>query len=202
MNSPMILTIFAIIFLLLEVAFFLACYRWLSNGKKVREKEFTRLDQERSELIELQEAVSNELAQAKKISAETLLKLHKVGADAHNEWTEMTQKCEELLGEIKLKSQEIVTDATSKMNMTTMQIQKSTQVAMNTATELHEATQSAQKLLRFFDDNVPSDEIFKELQAEKYAEARRLIFEGVEVSSICRKLGLSQSEVQLLSYMG
>lgn len=202
MNSPMILSIFAAVFLLLEVAFFLACFRWLSNGKKLREKEFTRLDQERNELIELQEAVSNELAQAKQISADTLAKLRKVGADAHNEWTEMTQKCESLLGEIELKSQELVAEATSKMNKTTMQIEKSTQIAMNTAAELQEATQSAQKLLRFLDESVPSDEIFKELQAEKYAEARRLIFEGAEVSSICRKLGLSQSEVQLLSYMG
>jgi hypothetical protein len=201
-NSTLILSIFAAVFIVLETVFFLACFKWLSNGKKLREREFNRLDQERAELVELQAAVSSELTQAKKISEETLSKLRKVGADAHDEWIEMTQRCESLLTDIEMKSKELVNDAISKMNKTTMQIEKSTQLAMNTSTDLKESTQSAQKLLRFLDESVPSDEIFKELQAEKYAEARRLIYEGAEVSSICRKLGLSQSEVQLLSYMG
>jgi len=201
-NSTLILTGFAVVFVVLETVFFIACFKWLSSGKKLREREFNRLDQERAELVELQEAVAGELAQAKKISEETLSKLRKVGSDAHDEWIEMTHKCESLLTDIESKSNVIVSDALSKMNKTTMQLEKSTQVASNACSDLKEATQSAQKLLRFLDESVPSDEIFKELQAEKYAEARRLIYEGAEVTSICRKLGLSQSEVQLLSYMG
>lgn len=202
MNSTLILTVFAVVFVVLETVFFLACFKWLSNGKKLREREFNRLDQERAELVELQQAVAGELAQAKKISEETLSKLRKVGSDAHDEWLEMTHKCESLLTDIESKSNDIVSEALSKMNKTTMQIEKSTQIANNSCSDLKEATQNAQKLLRFLDESVPSDEIFKELQAEKYAEARRLIYEGAEVTSICRKLGLSQSEVQLLSYMG
>lgn len=202
MNTTIILSIFATAFLMLEVVFFLACFRWLSNGKKLREREFVRLDQERAELVELQEAVSRELAQARKISDETLSKLRKIGADAHDEWIEMTQKCDTLLGDIETKSAEIVNESVSKCNKSLMHVEKSTQLAMNTVTQLNEATQSAQKLLRFLDESVPSEEIFKELQAEKYAEARRLIHSGTDSSLICRKLGLSQSEVQLLSYMG
>ncbi|MEY2988270.1 MAG: hypothetical protein RJB13_1791 [Pseudomonadota bacterium] len=202
MNSTLILSTFAAVFIIIETVFFLACFRWLSKGKKLREREFSRLDQERAELVELQAAVAGELSQAKKISEETLTKLRKVGSDAHEEWLEMTKRCETLLVDIEAKSKDIVNDAVAKLNKTTMQIEKSTQIAMNTSADLKESTQSAQKLLRFLDESVPSDEIFKELQAEKYAEARRLIFEGAEVNSICRKLGLSQSEVQLLSYMG
>jgi len=201
-NSTLILSIFAATFIVLETVFFLACFKWLSNGKKLREKEFNRLDQERAELVELQAAVTGELALAKKISEETLAKLRKVGADAHDEWIEMTQRCESLLTDIEAKSKDIVANAVAQMNKSTMQIEKSTQLATNASADLKESTQSAQKLLRFLDESVPSDEIFKELQAEKYAEARRLIYEGAEMNSICRKLGLSQNEVQLLSYMG
>ncbi len=202
MNTIVILSVFGFVFLMLEALFFMSCFRWLSNGKKIREREFMRLDQERSELLELQQSVSMELAQAKKISEETLSKLKRVGADAHAEWTEMTHKCELLLKELEEKSRELTENSLNHVNRQRMQLEKSVQVASQTSTELNEATNNAKRILRFLDENVPSDEILKELQAEKYAEARRLIQEGKELGSICRKLGLSQSEVQLLSYMG
>jgi len=201
-NTIVILSIFGFVFLMLEALFFMSCFRWLSNGKKIREREFMRLDQERSELVELQQSVSMELAQAKKISEETLSKLKRVGADAHAEWTEMTHKCESLLKELEDKSRELTETSISHVNRQRMQLEKSVQIASQTSSELVESTNNAKRLLRFLDENVPSDEILKELQAEKYAEARRLIQEGKELGTICRKLGLSQSEVQLLSYMG
>ncbi len=202
MNTIVILAIFGFVFLMLEALFFMSCFRWLSNGKKIREREFMRLDQERSELLELQQSVSMELAQAKRISEETLSKLKRVGADAHAEWTEMTQKCEILLKELEDKSRELTDSSVNHVNRQRMQLEKSVQVASQTSSELVEATSNAKRILRFLDENVPSDEILKELQAEKYAEARRLIQDGKELGAICRKLGLSQSEVQLLSYMG
>ena len=202
MNTIVVLSIFGFVFLLLEALFFMSCFRWLSNGKRTREREFSNLDQERGELVELQQAVSRELAQAKKISEETLSRLKRVGADAHAEWMEMTQKCEHLMVDLEAKSRELAESSLNQVNRQRMQLEKSVQVATQTSSELLETTNSAKRILRFLDENVPSDEIFKELQAEKYAEARRLIHEGKELGVICRKLGLSQSEVQLLSYMG
>ena len=117
-------------------------------------------------------------------------------------WTEMTHKCELLLKELEAKSRELTESSLNHVNRQRMQLEKSVQIASQTSVELQEATNNAKRILRFLDENVPSDEIFKELQAEKYAEARRLIQEGKELGTICRKLGLSQSEVQLLSYMG
>lgn len=202
MNNIVLLSIFGFVFLALEAVFFMSCFRWLTNGKRQREREFARLDQERGELVELQQAVANELAQAKKISEETLTKLKRVGADAHAEWIDMTQKCELLVNELESKSTELTENCLNQTNRQRMQLEKSIQVANQSTADLLEATKSANRVLRFLDESVPSEEIFKELQAEKYAEARRLIHEGKEVGLICRKLGLSQSEVQLLSYMG
>jgi len=201
-NNIVIIACIGFVFLLLEAVFFLTCFRWLSNGKRIREKEFARLDQERAELMELQQAVSRELSQAKKLSEETLAKLKRVGADAHAEWTEMTQKCETLMNELEDKTRHLAEGSLNQINRQKMQLEKACQLASQTHSELSEATTSAKRILRFLDDNIPSDEILKELQAEKYAEARRLIHEGKDAGMICRKLGLSQSEVQLLSYMG
>lgn len=202
MNSIVIISTIAALFLFLEVAFFIICFRWLSNGQKKREKEFMRLDSERGELVDLQQAVSRELQEAKRLSEETVGKLKRIGADAHAEWNEMTHKCESLLADLEERLRTLSDASVQQINRQKMQIEKSIQVAENTNSNLAESTQNAKKILRFLDENVPSDEVFKELQAEKYAEARRLIHDGKDLATICRKLGLSQSEVQLLSYMG
>lgn len=202
MNTIAVVSIFGFIFLLLEAVFFMSCFRWLSSGKKLREREFARLDQERAELMDLQQSVSRELNQAKKISEETLSKLKRIGADAHDEWVEMTHKCDELMKILEKQSSELSENTINNVNRQRMQLEKSIQLANQTAHTLSESTASAQRVLRFLDENVPSDEILKELQAEKYSEARRLINEGTDLNAICRKLGLSQGEVQLLSYMG
>jgi plasmid maintenance system antidote protein VapI len=193
---------FAVVLLLLEGVFFLTCFRWLSSGKRAREREFARLDSERSELVDLQQAVARDLRDAKKLSEDTLVKLKRVGADAHDEWIEMNRKCEHLVSELEEKLRDLAEISVSQITRQKMQLEKAIQVAGHTRDQLTESTSDAKKILRFLDENVPSDEVLKELQAEKYAEARRLIQDGKEINVICRKLGLSQSEVQLLSYMG
>lgn len=202
MNTIVALSVFGVVFLLLEAVFFMTCFRWLSSGKKAREREFVRLDAERSELVELQQAVARELKDAKRLSEETLVKLKRVGADAHAEWTEMNKKCEILVLELEGKLNSLSDTSVNQMNRQRMILEKSIQIAEQTNVTLCESTANAKKILRFLDESVPSDEVLKELQAEKYAEARRLIQEGKDLGVICRKLGLSQSEVQLLSYMG
>lgn len=114
----------------------------------------------------------------------------------------MSKKCEHLVIEIEDKLREFTDTSVNQINRQKMQLEKAIQVAGQTHNQLSESATDARKILRFLDENVPSDEVLKELQAEKYAEARRLIQDGKDIGAICRKLGLSQSEVQLLSYMG
>jgi hypothetical protein len=201
-NVIIILACFGVVFLLLEALFFMFCFRWLSSGKRAREKEFVRLDSERQELVELQQAVSKELKEARKLSEDILVKLKRVGSDAHAEWTEMTMKLETLSSDFEVKLNQLTESSIVHLNRQRMQLEKALQIAGETQTSLQESTNGAKKILRFLDENIPSDEVLKELQAEKYAEARRLIHEGRDVAAICRKLGISQSEVQLLSFMG
>ncbi|MEY3901711.1 MAG: hypothetical protein RL189_1017 [Pseudomonadota bacterium] len=202
MNNIVIISSFGALFLLLEVVFFMTCFRWLANGKRAREKEFARLDAERHELVDLQQSVARELKEAKRLSEDTLNKLRRIGADAHDEWTEMSRKSELVVNELEEKLRALADVSVGQINRQKMQLEKTVQIAEQTNGQLLESSANARKILRFLDENVPSDEVLKELQAEKYAEARRLIHEGKELAVICRKLGLSQSEVQLLSYMG
>ncbi len=157
MNTIVIMSVFACVLLLLEAIFFLTCFRWLSNGKRAREKEFARLDAERGELVELQQAVARELREAKKLSEETLVKLKRVGADAHEEWTEMSKKCEPLVIELEEKLRELTDISVSQINRQKMQLEKAIQVAGQTHSQLTESSTDAKKILRFRVGNVPED---------------------------------------------
>lgn len=189
------------LFLLLEVLFFLYCFRWLSAGRRQRERELSRLDAERAELLDLQSALATDMREAKRLSEETLGRLSRIGTEAGAEWRDMMERMESLLQEVESRAQETSAKSISEIQRSRLTLEKSLRDALQTQNTLDEKVQTARHLLRFFEKNVQTDEIVKELQAEKYEAARRMLSDGKETSFICKKLGLTHSEVALLSFV-
>jgi hypothetical protein len=189
------------LFLLLEVLFFFYCFRWLSSGRRAREREFARLDAERAELIELQSALASDLRAAKQLSEETVARLGRLGAEAGAEWREMMDRMSALSEEIDRNARKLSDDVLSKLQRGRMTLDKGVRDAAAVGVALDERLARARDLLRFFEREVPTEEIVKELQAEKYERARRMLSEGMETGAICKKLGLTHGEVSLLSFV-
>ena len=189
------------LFLLLEGLFFLYCFRWLSAGRSQRARDFLRLDAERAELLDLQSALSADVRDAKRMSEDTLGRLSRLGAEASAEWHDMMERMESLLHEVETRARETSERSLSDIHRGRLTLDKGLRDAQVLQNSLDERVQKARALLRFFEKNVHTDEIVKELQAEKYESARKLLSDGNETSVICKKLGLTQSEVALLSYV-
>ncbi|MCA2959840.1 MAG: hypothetical protein IOD12_06270 [Silvanigrellales bacterium] len=189
------------LFLLLEGLFFLYCFRWLSAGRRQRERDFLRLDAERAELLDLQSALAVDVREAKRMSEDTLGRLSRLGTEAGAEWRDMMERMESLLHEVETRAQETSEKSLSDIHRGRLTLDKAIRDAQVLQNSLEERVQKARALLRFFEKNVQTDEIVKELQAEKYESARQMLSDGNETSVICKKLGLSQSEVALLSYV-
>jgi hypothetical protein len=83
--------------------------------------------------------------------------------------------------------------------MKTLALEKIIKDAQILNENLIASTKKSQKILRLFDATVPPEDIFKEIQTEKYAEAKKLLQDGIEASDVSRRLGMSMSEVLLLS---
>ena len=201
MNLAILVFLFAAAFLVFEAVFFLYCFRWLSGAKKQREKEFARIDSERNELIDLQHAVSMDLSLAKKLAEESSAKLQRLGADVHAEWTDMAGKMERLRFELEQQSEKLVETSLQRFQKSKLQLEKVSMDASALQAKLSEKIVSARKILRVFDNEFPLQEIQKGLQEEKYEKAKRMLQEGAEPSAISRSVGISHSEVALLSYM-
>lgn len=199
MNYVALLLCIGFILFLSQVFFFFICIKWLKSGKIKRDKEFAILDAERAKLIEIQSVLTEEVNQAKKLAGDTLNKLMLIGSEAHAEWEDVTKKINSVLIEVD-KHSEIILDANiSNLNMRTMALEKVIRDAENINQSMLISIKKAQKILKLFDASVPTEEIFKEIQNEKYSEAKKLLQQGIEASEIVKRLGMSLSEVLLIS---
>ena len=122
-----------------------------------------------------------------------------IGSEAHAEWEDVTKKINSVLVEVDKHSEIILEANISNLSMRSMALEKIMKDAEVLNESLILSTKKAQKILKLFDSSVPTEEIFKEIQTEKYAEAKKLLLEGVEASAVVKKLGMSMTEVLLLS---
>jgi hypothetical protein len=199
MNYIALLLCIGFVLFLFQIVFFFSCMKWLKSGKIKRDKEFAILDSERAQLIEIQSALSQEVREAKKLASETLNKLMVIGSEAHAEWEDVTKKINSVLVEVDRHSEIILEANISNLSMHSMSLEKIMKDAEIISGNLMISTKKAQKILKLFDTSVPTEEIFKEIQTEKYAEAKKLLLEGIEASVVVKRLGMSMSEVLLLS---
>ena len=201
MNLLVVIASLGGLFLLMEAIFFLYCFRWLSSGKREREKDFQKLDRDRADLISLQSSVMSTLQESKSLAKETLSQLNRIGAEAHGEWNEMFTKMNHLMNEVDQHSAQISANAADTFQRTRLRLEKLMQESAHICRGLEERTLDAKKTLHLFDSSAPQDRILSEIQDDKYKRAKHLLGEGLETSEITKRLGISQSELALISFM-
>lgn len=188
--------------LVCEVAFFIYCFQWLASGKKLREKQFEVIDSERKELQSLQQKVSSELQRAQILAGDTLEKLTLLGSQVNAEWNEMSLKTKETTAEVVEHVKQLIDSQLSQLTESRLSVEKTLSTAQHRSQQLGDVLKKCQGLLKFFDKSVPADEIVKQLQSDKYSEARQMLLNGQSASLVSKKLGISLSEVSLLASMG
>ena len=199
MNSILVLVCIGVGLFLFQCFFFMTCIKWLSNSKKKRDQEFAILDRERAKLIELQGHLKDDIYEAKKLADETLKKLKLIGTQAHAEWEEMTKKINDVLIEVDSHSEKLLENNITKLNLQKMALDKCTLKAQQIHDAIVLVTVKGHKILKLFDTGLPADEIFKELQTNKYSDAKKMLSDGIDASIVSKKLGLSMGEIVTLS---
>ena len=199
MNTVLIMVCIGVALFIFQSIFFISCVKWLASSKKKRDREFALLDKERAKLIELQGQLKDDISEARKLADDTLKKLKLIGAEAHAEWEDMTKKIHEVLIEVDSHSEKLLENNISKLNLQRMSLDKSVQNAHQINEILTIATLKGQKFLKLFDSGLPTDEILKELQTNKYTDAKKMLSDGMDASIISKKLGLSMGEIVTLS---
>jgi hypothetical protein len=179
--------------------FFVFCFRWLSAGKKQREKDFSRLDNERNELLQLQEALRSDMQETKHLAENTLQKLRLLGAESHQEWLEMRAGVDGAAQEFQESSKIILDESVATITRQKLGLEKVVKTAGERERVLVDRLKDVERVLKILDRNAPVEQVLKDIQADKYSEAREMLNQGIDPSQISRKLALSLNEVSLLS---
>lgn len=199
MNMMVLVLSIGVVLFVFQAIFFASCAKWLSGQKKKKEQDFKILDKERAKLIELQSQLKAEVLEAKKLSEDNLKKLKILGSEVHAEWDDITKKINDVLIEIDHHSSTMLESNISKLNLQKMSIDKSVQNAYKIEESLGTVVKKAQRILKLFDAVLPTEDVLKELQSNKYMDAKKMLHDGLDASVISKKLGLSMGEVVTLS---
>jgi hypothetical protein len=200
MNIVILVAAIAGVMLAFELAFFLFCFRWLASGKRAREKEFARLDDERAELLRLQSLLKQDMVETKALADDTLKKLRVLGADAHSEWMEMRECVQTLTQEFDSSAKRITDENVAQLVKQRLTLEKAGKEGREQEIRLGERMREVERALRFLDKSTPVDQIQRDLQKEKYAEAKSMLDKGIDPAAISRRLGISINELALLSH--
>lgn len=104
--------------------------------------------------------------------------------------------------------QEIIDDFTKKLEPPIIEITKKHHLLESTLKKadleknrLISSIKKAEKICRFFQNEIPYQELLKDIEFKKYEDARKLITQGYSSDKIARELDINTSEVELIKGM-
>jgi hypothetical protein len=115
------------------------------------------------------------------------------------EWQNIALKVHELVELVDHKSKDILEANIMQASKVNLQLAKTCKTAEHLQEALEESRKNTHKTLRLLDQNVQADDLLKQIQTEKYTEAKELLLKGIEPHVISKKLGISMGELILLS---
>lgn len=95
--------------------------------------------------------------------------------------------------------EQVIENKIAKLSNMRMNVEKVAQNAGRVHENLSYSIEKAQKTLKLFDVDVPIEQVLKEVQTNKYSEAKKLLLQGRDASSVAKDLGMSVSEVVMVS---
>lgn len=199
MNVFVIMISFGVSLFVFQVLFVTFCVRWLASGKRKRDKEFQLLDEERQQIIEMQAGLKKEIEDVQRLSKDTFQKLRILSTEVHEEWNDVTNKVSTILEEVESQIGRVCEGNLSKLSMERMAIEKCLQDAQCCRRDLLESLKKVNNVVKLLDSSISADDVVKDIQTDKYLQAKQMLEQGYDASTIASKLALTKSEVVTIS---
>ena len=183
----------------IQVFFFLTVAKWLKSLKKNRYKDFELLDRERHALSIMQKNLKKDISDCKNLSEATIQKIKVMMNHTENETSQIVKNVSQFKNKLEDHVSSLMDEQLKILSKKILAIEKLVKQSKETQGNLSQSIKKAHTLLKLFDHKAPTEDIIRELQADKYSKAKELLKEGKEASLVSKKLGMSMSEVLLLS---
>jgi len=175
-----------------------AIYR-LGMRQKAQDATISDLTEERLLLKEMQERMRGDLALAESRQKDLFNKFAQLAAEAEEEFIRVKSGVQETIADIsKEVSQQFespLQELVKRQGAVDVQIKK---IKLERES-LEKAIIRGQEIASFFNKNGKYEEVLSDIQDKKYEDARALISNGKSVDAVSRILGMTRSEVELVS---
>ena len=162
------------------------------------EELLAEITRERQMFQELATSLREEIDSAHTSSRQALLQVQTLAAeieqDAKGSKEVITQNVKDVYTEMSTQIEKPLADLSVRQNSLELLLRKVTSERKILVALLARG----EKLCKFFDGQLPYDEILKEIEMKKYTDARNLLAQGIGYQQVASDLGLSMSEVALL----
>ncbi|MFK7824191.1 MAG: hypothetical protein AB8G05_08540 [Oligoflexales bacterium] len=191
---------FLILLTLFDVGILIFLYLLLQR-KQGSDELLQDLTEERRLLNNLKNEVKSEVDRASELTQIQLKKIMKLAAEVEQD---ATLSKENLASHLE----EVFTEFTQKLESPMLELTKKHHLLENMLRKvdfekkrLLKAIQKGEKICRFFHNDLPYDELLKDIELKKYEDARKLLTQGYSSEKVATELGMRVSEVELLESM-
>jgi hypothetical protein len=184
--------------LLLDLAL-LAAVVFLNRRQEVQKELILELTEERRILTELRDSVRDELELGRRNASQILEKVTHVAAEAEMEvksgGATIAEQMEGVVKALTSKFDQPLKDLHEKQVYIEGLISR---LASEKSAMAH-LVKRGEYLTKFFNKNVPLDELIEDMEDKKYTDARRMIAIGHSPTKVASDLGLTVSEVKMVA---
>ncbi|MBF0441251.1 MAG: hypothetical protein HQK54_05045 [Oligoflexales bacterium] len=193
-------TILLILLIILDITLLAVLY--LRSKPKYENPELLReFSEERRMLKELHAGIKEELVSAQQKSRETLEKVSTLAAEIDMDVKSGGKSLKEELNQVLQELAERVEQPIKQINQKHTAMENLLRRVDKEKKLLIKAISRAEELSKFFNKNIPYEEVLEELTDKKYSDARQLLSQGLPPSEIAKELNMTESEVNILAAM-
>lgn len=191
------LIFFTAVLLLLDLALVAGIFLYLKYNKN-QSGVLEAITEERIALKRIRAEFDDALQQAHGTIDKKLSQFRQLAAETEREATSaktrIKEALESVLEEFGNKLEEPLKEFSRRQNSLEGMIRLSGQ----TRDSLLEAVRKGEVLSKFFHEDIPYEQLLKDIELKKYDDARKLMVKGVPREQIARELGLRSAEVDLI----
>lgn len=172
---------------------------FLNKKQEIQSDLLVDLTEERRLLNELRENVKNELSQAQIKNREAINKVSYLAAEAEqevkNSGNSIASTIEEIVTELSIRFDKPLSELAKRQGSVESLIKKLTLERER----ISKIVARGESLVKFFDEKTSLEDVIKDLETKKYDDCRHLLARGISEDQIALELGMSRSEVRLVS---
>ena len=177
----------------------LACVFLINRKQDAHIELIEELTEERRMLGELRSAVHEELESAQSSSRKMLDRVTQIAAEAEHEVQSgaktISSELEGVVDQLTVKFE----NPLKEINKRQAYLENLLKRVEREKSSLQRLVSRGEKICKFFDKNVPYEDILHEIEDKKYSDARHMLARGTKPEAIAQELGMSISEVNIVA---